>query len=43
MAILINDTGSSKGYGYGVSYGYGYGYGYGVTKEEKPWYKKIFS
>jgi capsular exopolysaccharide synthesis family protein len=41
MALLLNDTQTTKGYGYGYGYGYG-GYGYGVKVEKKPWYKTIF-
>jgi hypothetical protein len=39
MAIVLNDTGTTKGYGYG--YGYGYGNGY-LDEVKKPWYKRIF-
>jgi tyrosine-protein kinase Etk/Wzc len=38
MAMLLNDTNTSKGYGYG--YGYGYGDGY-LEKVKKPWHKRI--
>ena len=41
MALLLNDTDSSRGFG--DSYGYGYGYGYGeksATAKKKPWYRK---
>lgn len=42
MALLLNDTQTTKGYGYG-GYGYGYGgYGYGDKVEQKPWYKTVF-
>ena len=42
MAIVLNDTGTTKGYGYGYGYG-GYGYGNGYLDEvKKPWYKRIF-
>jgi hypothetical protein len=35
MAILLNDTGTTK------AYGYGYGNGY-LEEVKKPWYKRIF-
>ena len=41
MALLLNDTDSSRGFG--DSYGYGYGYGYGekaAAAKKKPWYRK---